>query len=76
MDVFGFPHGQTHQPHNRFNLYHIDTAEVHLDSMNVQIFDPSAKALEPGLLHLCSRSLLFDSTEINTDMLKLKFGNL
>jgi len=51
------PTGQTWEPNQRFNLFHIDSNEVHLDSVKVQIFNPNLKILEPGLLHVCSRSV-------------------
>ena len=76
MSIIGFPSQQTHEPHPRFNLFHLDSNETHLDSMSVHIFNPSLKVLEPGLLHVCSRSLLFDSSSMDTDLLKLQFTNL
>ena len=72
--MLGLPMTQTHMPNNRFNLFFIDTMEMHLDSFQVSIFDPSRNALESGILHLCSRSITFDSNAIQTDLLKLRFN--
>ena len=47
---------------------------MHLDAFSVSIFDPSRNALETGILHLCSRSISFDSNLIGTDLLKLRFN--
>mgnify|MGYP006899614757 CR=1 FL=1 len=30
--------GQSHLPHERFNLYHIDNLEIHLESLTVSAF--------------------------------------
>ena len=46
---------------------------MHLDSFHASIFDPSRNALEPGFLHLCSRSVVFDSNQIKTDLLRLPY---
>ena len=72
--MLGLPTTQTHLPNNRFNLFFIDNAEIHLDAFQVSIFDPSRNALESGILHLCSRSITFDSNQIQTDLLKLRFN--
>jgi hypothetical protein len=34
----GLPMGQTHMPHERFNLFHIDNQEQHLESLSVSAF--------------------------------------
>jgi hypothetical protein len=39
QNALGLPFGQTHMPHPRFNLFHIDNLEVHLDTLNVSIFE-------------------------------------
>jgi hypothetical protein len=75
MDNLGLPMGQTHKPNPRFNLFHIDSAEVHLDSFRVQIFEPYQKTLQPGLLHACSRCLVFDSDQLETSLLKLSYNS-
>jgi len=72
--ILGLPTDQTHVPHQRFNLFHIDTQEKHLDSFGVSIFDPSTNSKEPGVLHLCSRSVVYDSDTMSTDLLKLRFS--
>jgi len=30
--------GQTHMPHERFNLFHIDNQEIHFESLNASAF--------------------------------------
>ena len=72
--VLGLPCGQTHTPHERFNLFFLDRGEMHLDAFNVAVFDPSRNALESGILHLCSRSCSFDSNQLQTDLLKLRYS--
>ena len=69
----GLPLGQTHTPHPRFNLLHIDRTEHVLESLRVSIFDSTQNCLEAGFLHLCSRSLVFDSDNLVTDLLRLFF---
>jgi len=64
----GLPLGQTHMPHERFNLFHIDNQEQHLESLSVSAFihngsilaGESSQLLQNGILHICSRSILFD----------------
>lgn len=34
----GLPLGQTHLPRDRFNLFHIDNKELHLETLNVSAF--------------------------------------
>ena len=74
LPTLGLPLGQTHKPNPRFNLFHLDAHEIHLDSFKVQIFDPSQKSLQHGLLHVCSRSIVFDSAHMETDLLKLRYN--
>ena len=69
----GLPLGQTHVPHPRFNLFHVDRTEHVLDSIRVSIFDSTQNCLEQGYLHLCTRSLVFDSDNMETDLLRLFF---
>jgi hypothetical protein len=69
--------GQTHMPNQRFNLFHIDDQEHHLETLTVSAFmfdsDLSSLAsreadqrlensslLQNGVLHVNSRSLVFD----------------
>ena len=69
-----FPLGPSHEPNNRFSLFHMDRGEIHLDAFAVQIFDPSRNSLESGVLHMCSRSVAFDSHQLATDLLRLRFN--
>lgn len=41
----GLPFGQDHTPHPRFNLFHIDKQEMHLDTLSVSFYDPQTKLL-------------------------------
>ena len=34
-NIYGLPLGQTHAPHNRFNLFFLDQQEMHLDAFTV-----------------------------------------
>lgn len=63
----GLPFGPSHRPSLRFSLFHIDSQELHLCSLPCTL-------LEPGLLHLGSRSLAFDSENLTTPLLKLRFN--
>jgi len=95
--TLALPMGQTHLPHPRFNLYHIDNQELHFESINVSAFLldadlgdyshkevdqklESALLLQNGVLHFCSRSLVFDQ-DVNLidkklpDLTKFRFNS-
>ena len=57
----GLPIGQTHNPHERFNLFHIDRKDVVIESFKVSLFEHHTNSLENGIIHLTSRGIVFDS---------------
>ena len=86
--------GQSHLPHERFNLFHIDNLEIHLESLTVSAFlhdiDPSnpptkesdqklenISLLKNGVLHINSRSMVFDQDTKETlpDLAKFRFNS-
>ena len=72
--ALGLPLGQTHKPNPRFNLFHIDSHDSHLDSFRVQIFAPNQKSLQSGLLHICARGVIFDCDQMETPLLKISYN--
>lgn len=54
----GLPMGQTHMPHERFNLFHIDNAEMHFESLNASVFINDHLAQTNEELNLESQLLL------------------
>lgn len=73
LHTIGLPSGQSHVPAKRFNVFHLNASEVHLDSFQVQIFTPPSKCFQSGLLHVCSRSLTFDPEQLDIQLLKMPF---
>lgn len=62
-------------PEERFNLLDLDENEIYLKSLSVVMNDFTSEDFIPGMLHLNSRSIIFDPDNEASSLIKIRYNS-